>query len=315
MVPTACPPFSAMERCPPALLQAQQDTPVLMSLFDRSDMLQWANHAFRQAYGLETDQRMSWSDLMRHNHQIGAGALIRTNDIDVWLASARSRRGKQAFRAFECDLQDGRWLWMTETVCADGAMLCVACDITHLRHDDRHLRQERDHAVRAAQTDALTGISNRAHILSQLDQQVQRARSQHLRCGVALLDLDHFKQINDRYGHAAGDTVLQHFAHLLRQMLRREDCFGRIGGEEFLLLLPDACTQTLPATLHRLLAMLPLQRPLESLPDFFYTCSAGIALIHPSDTAAGVLHRADTALYAAKAAGRHRLEWAATPAG
>lgn len=291
---------------------AQHDTPVLMSLFDRNDMLQWANPAFRQAYDLGPHQLMSWSDLMLHNHSQRKGALIRTDDIEAWLASARSRRGKEAFRAFECDLQDGRWLWMTESVREDGSMLCVACDITSLRHDDRHLRQQRDVALRAASTDVLTGISNRAHIMEQLAQQLERVQAQGHTCGIALMDLDFFKQVNDRFGHHAGDTVLQHFSQLVRQMLRREDGFGRIGGEEFLVLLPGACAESIPATLQRLMDMLPLQRPLDEEADFFYTCSAGIALLLPSDTPASALQRVDAALYRAKAQGRKRYEWAAS---
>jgi len=313
MTPAACLPSSAASAALHTLQLAQHDTPVLMSLFDRDDMLQWANPAFRQAYGLGPEQLMTWSDLMQHNHSQGIGALIRTADLETWLASARSRRGKQAFRAFECDLHDGRWLWMTETVRDDGSMLCVACDITSLRGDDRGLRQERDIAQRAALTDALTGISNRAHILEQLGQQVQRVAAGQGSCGIALLDLDFFKQINDHHGHHGGDRVLQHFAQLLRQMLRREDCFGRIGGEEFLVLLPGGCVHSLSSSMQRLLDMLPLQRPLQGQPDFFYTCSIGVALLHPGDTSASALQRVDVALYAAKAQGRHRIVWAPAP--
>lgn len=296
------------------LLLAHHDTPVLAALFDRDDMLQWANPAFRHAYGLAAEQLLTWSDLMQHNHARGKGALIRTDDIDVWLASARSRRGKQAFRAFECDLHDGRWIWMTESVQEDGSMLCLGSDITSLRRDDRDLRQERDMAQRAALTDTLTGISNRAHIIEQLHHQVQRARTQGSSCGIALIDLDFFKKINDRFGHPGGDLVLQHFAQLLRQTLRREDGFGRIGGEEFLLILPGARHQSLRASMQGLLDMLPLQRPLAEHPDFFYTCSIGGSLLYPHDSVDSALLRVDEALYVAKAQGRHRFEWASPPA-
>lgn len=296
------------------LLHAHHDTPVLAALFDGDDMLLWANPAFRQAYGLAPDQLLTWSDLMQHNYALGIGALIRTDDIEVWLASARSRRGKVPFRAFECDLRDGRWIWMTESVQDDGSMLCLGSDITSLRRDGRDLRQERDMAQRAAMTDTLTGISNRAHIMEQLRQQVQRTRTQRSSCGIAVIDLDFFKKINDRFGHPGGDLVLQHFAQLLRQTLRREDGFGRIGGEEFLLVLPGAQHQSLHASMQRLLDMLPLQRPLVNHPDFFYTCSIGGSLLYPNDTVDSALQRVDEALYVAKAQGRHRFEWAAPPA-
>lgn len=206
----------------------------------------------------------------------------------------------------ECDLQDGRWLWMTETVCADGNMLCIGCDLTHLRHDERMLRQQRDLALRAALTDALTGLSHRTHILVLLEEQINHVKQGTHSCDGVLMDLDHFKQVNDRYGHEAGDTVLRHCARLRPQVLRREDCYGRIGGEEFVL-LPDATAASLNSTVQRLICLLPLYRPLEDVPDFFYTCSAGVTLLPPGDTTVSALRRADEALYAAKAQGRNCL--------
>lgn len=293
-----------------SLLQAQQHTPVLMSLFDRHDMLIWANDAFRTAFGLAPEQYLTWHDMMVQSQHLGVGSLIETDNLEQWLTSVLSRRGKQAFRAFEADLYDGRWLWMTETVCADGSMLCMACDITHLRHGERHLRQERDIAMRAALTDPLTRIGNRAHILSLLDKHMHRVQQRQGSCGVVLIDLDHFKRVNDGYGHDAGDRVLQHFAKLLPQVLRREDCYGRIGGEEFLLLLPNATSTSLPDLVQRLISILPLHRPLEEAPDFFYTCSAGITLVQADDTTATLMRRVDGALYNAKHQGRARLVWA-----
>lgn len=291
----------------------QEDSPVLMALFDRDDMLQWGNAAFRSTFALQPAQMLTWSDLILYNHSQSTGTRIQTNDIDAWLASARSRRGKQGFRAFECDMHDGRWIWMSEMVRADGWMLCMAHDITELRSHGRDLRLERDIALRAAQTDALTGLSNRAHIMALLEQQLHMVRYSGASCGLALLDLDHFKRINDRFGHAAGDGVLQHFAQLLHVMLRREDGCGRIGGEEFLVLLPQADVHSLQACMQRLLQSLPLQRPLSEQPDFFYTCSIGMGLLTATDTAHSAFQRVDEALYAAKAQGRHRCLWATQP--
>lgn len=289
------------------LVQSQEVTPVLVALFDRQDCLLWANASFRTTFGLQPDDYPTWCELMLHSQRLGVGSTIQTDDLQQWLTSARTRRGKMPYRAFEADLQDGRWIWMTETVCADGNMLCIGCDITHLRHDERLLRQQRDLAQRAVMTDALTGLSNRAHILSLLQAQIQQVTQGAHSCGLVLMDLDHFKQVNDRYGHDAGDTVLCHFARLLPQVLRREDCYGRFGGEEFVLLLPNVTTTSLQNTVQRLIAMLPLYRPLETAADFFYTCSAGATLLQPGDTTTSALRRADEALYAAKNKGRNCL--------
>ena len=295
------------------LMQSQLATPVLVALFDRNDRLLWANTSFRESFGLQPDDYPTWYELMLHSQTLGTGSYIETDDLHQWLTSAQSRRGKAPYRAMECDLQDGRWIWMTETVCADGCMLCIACDITHLRHDERLLRQQRDLALRAALTDPLTGLSNRAHTLSLLQEHIQRVQQGTHSCGLVMLDLDHFKQVNDRYGHEAGDTVLCHFARLLPQVLRREDCYGRVGGEEFVLLLPNVNASNLSSTVQRLIAMLPLYRPLDDMPEFFYTCSAGITLLQPGDTTAMALRRADEALYAAKAQGRNRWVCADRP--
>lgn len=88
--------------------------------------------------------------------------------------SAQSRRGKLPYRAFEMDLYDGRWFWMTETVQQDGWMLCVASDVTELRQGYRTLRQDRDLAVRASQTDELTGTANRRFVFAKLALQVEQ---------------------------------------------------------------------------------------------------------------------------------------------
>lgn len=301
-----CTPLSLNPQVMQALLQAQHDTPVLLSLFDRTDTLQWANLAFRQAFGLHDDEFPTWMDMMRQGHQQRVGSIVNARDFEVWLASAHSRRGKVAYRGMECDLHDGRWIWMTESLCADGSMLCVGTDITSLRSDSRDLRLERDLAQRAAMTDALTGISNRAHILALLEQQLPHVRMGNP-CGLAVIDLDHFKKINDTYGHAGGDRVLQHFAHILRQELRREDGFGRIGGEEFLVVMPGIPAHSLAASLQRLIDLLRQQRPLAEYPDFFYTCSIGATQLQAGDCSASALQRADAALYQAKAQGRCRV--------
>ncbi|MDT8999384.1 diguanylate cyclase [Paucibacter sp. APW11] len=286
-------------------------SPQMVALFDAQDRLRYANPAFMSAFHAEADGQTSWMSLMRANLAAGRGNIVRTADHQAWLAAAASRRGKLPFRAFEADLHDGRWIWMCETVDDRGWMLCVASDITHLRQDGRALRQERDLALRAAQTDALTGISNRAHVLHQLEQGLQRVREQGAQLAVVLLDLDHFKRINDSLGHEAGDQVIRDFARRLQQSSRRADGCGRYGGEEFMLLLCDVSAAEAQSIVERLLAQTRSARPLPQRPDFAYSSSAGLCMARPGDSIEQVCHRADMALYAAKAAGRDRCALAA----
>lgn len=281
----------------------------LVALFDPADILRWSNGAFREAYDVAEGERITWSDLVRRNFQRQHGVAFAAPDFEHWLASARSRRGKLPYRSYETDLTDGRWLWMTETVSSSGWMLCIAPDISELRSDERLLRQDRDAARKASQTDELTGISNRRHVMSLLAQALTRmeAGSQDP-CSVALLDIDRFKQINDSYGHAFGDQVLLDFTAMVQRNIRLADGFGRIGGEEFLLVLPHMSTLATETILERLLRLVGRPGCIPSEPNFVYSFSAGFTQLLPGDSVAHAYRRADTALYAAKNEGRSRLK-------
>jgi len=292
------------------LLALQADSPLLLAVFDARDVLRYANEAFSQAFDVRPDGHTSWLDMMRRNLATGRGSAVSAADPEAWLAGAASRRGKQRFRAFEADLVDGRWIWMSETMHASGWMLCSASDISALKPDGRALRQERDRALRAAQTDPMTGISNRPHLLQQLAEQLARVQTGEGRLAVALLDLDHFKCINDSLGHAAGDLVICGFARQLQDCSRRVDACGRMGGEEFMLLLADVDQEQAQVVVHRLLERCRQARPVPEQPALRYSASVGLTLARPGDCVAELCRRADAALYEAKAAGRDCWRWA-----
>ncbi|AVO53141.1 GGDEF domain-containing protein [Ectopseudomonas mendocina] len=162
--------------------------------------------------------------------------------------------------------------------------------------------------------DTLTGIPNRLAILEQLADELERARRQRLPLSIAMLDLDHFKQINDSHGHLIGDAVLRHCADHLQQRLRRNDSIGRYGGEEFLLILPatDASgALELVDQLRQSLTQHPAQGEGHAIALSF---SAGVHSLTPSehDDVTSMLLKADKALYAAKHAGRNTQMLAAT---
>lgn len=159
------------------VLALQDMTPVFIALFDTDDRLRHANRAFREAFNLAGDAFPTWAELLRANYYDRKGLIITTQDFEAWLLSAQSRRGKLPFRGLELDLHDGRWMRMTETVQDDGWMLCVGSDITALRQNQRSLRQDRDIALRAAQTDELTGTANRRFVFAKLDVQIEKVRN------------------------------------------------------------------------------------------------------------------------------------------
>lgn len=174
----------------------------------------------------------------------------------------------------------------------------------------RELQASHERLHKLATTDPLTELPNRRSFMERLQQEFARLqRFPDLNIAVLMLDLDHFKRINDRHGHATGDDVLKHFAALLRSRLRQTDMAGRLGGEEFALLLPtrrpdDArrFAEQLRQTLHRT----PFHHADGPLA---FTVSIGISRLAPTDHNAEVaLSRADTALYRAKQKGRDRVE-------
>jgi diguanylate cyclase (GGDEF)-like protein len=158
-----------------------------------------------------------------------------------------------------------------------------------------------------AELDELTGSFNRRYIMRMLDDEVTRAHRSKTPCSIALIDLDWFKRINDAYGHPTGDEVLRTFAITVFANLRNTDRFGRYGGEEFLLVLPDTPADGAARILDRLRSIIADLDWSAFSPGMQVTISAGVATLRPDETEDTFLARADNALYAAKARGRNRI--------
>lgn len=298
------------------LHQLQGESPALLASFDGSGCLRYANAAYREAYGLGDGEQLAWADLMRRHAALNTGVLVEGSGIEAWVEAVLATIGEPCSRVVEAKLQDGRWLLLHENVGADGWMLCVACDITKLRADVRAVRRDRDEALRAAHTDDLTGVANRRFVIGRIEamlaqssavQDGQEGHGGQSRGVLCVLDLDNFKYINDSYGHQAGDAILRDFAGCISGQVRRSDCFGRIGGEEFVLVLPDTGLDEAWRIVERMLGLVRGSRPLPDMPNFSYTFSCGVAAVRPDDDFQAIYGRADKALYAAKMAGRNRV--------
>ena len=274
------------------------------ALFDGEDELRFANTAFRMALGIGPDEFPTWADLMRIGYRNSTGTAVETADFELWLRSAGTRRGKLPYRTIETSLNDGRWMLTTETTLPGGWMLCVVTDISELGVELRDLRQERDRALKFALSDELTGLGNRRYVMDILNHRLGPNKAEAL--AVIIMDIDHFKSVNDRFGHACGDLVLKDFAARLSAAVARGDLVGRIGGEEFLLMLAGSRVLGVEAVMQGVLSSLAQASPLADMPGFRYSCSAGIAFANPGESASAVLRRADTALYEAKNTGRNR---------
>ncbi|MCD1645643.1 sensor domain-containing diguanylate cyclase [Aurantimonas coralicida] len=285
-----------------------ENSAVLIAVYDPDDRLRYANSASREALFIDPDDLSTWEGMMRRNYAARRGTIIETDDIEAWLASAMSRRGKLPTRSFESDLHDGRWLWITETVAPNNWSLFVGTDVTDLGTAGRKLRTDRDVAIKASHTDELTGISNRRHIMLMLESLIARQPSAQQSVGCAcLVDIDHFKLINDTFGHQAGDQVLVEFAQAVRGAIRLRDGFGRVGGEEFLLIMPATSLPQGETVLDRVFDTVRHLAPIPASPNHAVTFSGGLTEIRLADTAETVYSRCDAALYAAKSGGRDRL--------
>ena len=169
--------------------------------------------------------------------------------------------------------------------------------------------------LRLATQDTLTGVANRRSIMATLEKTLAHAHCTHTPMAVAMLDIDHFKKVNDGYGHLAGDQVLCHVVQVLAQHLRPQDCLGRYGGEEFLLLLPNT-NPTQALALAQGLAQVVQAHPCPwqdtAIP---VTISMGLWCGQPAlgQNWEHLLHAADSALYRAKENGRNRVGLAAVP--
>jgi len=158
-----------------------------------------------------------------------------------------------------------------------------------------------------AELDELTGSFNRRCIMRMLGDEIARAHRVSTPCSIALIDLDWFKRINDAYGHPTGDEVLRTFAITVFANIRNIDKFGRYGGEEFLLVLPETPDDSAARMLERLRAIISDLDWSAFSPGMQVTMSAGVATLRPDESPDTFLARADSALYAAKARGRNRI--------
>ncbi|MCC6145772.1 MAG: diguanylate cyclase [Candidatus Hydrogenedentes bacterium] len=177
-----------------------------------------------------------------------------------------------------------------------------------LAEQNRKLQEMNQELDRLASTDALTGLYNRRHLMDRLAQELERSTRYGNPLSVLLLDLDHFKSINDSHGHLVGDAVLKRAGEIIQDCARTTDLPGRYGGEEFALLLPQTDTKGASELAERLRRRLGQMVHHDAAgKPFHVTCSIGVASVHGNGNATWILKHADDALYQAKADGRNRV--------
>lgn len=257
---------------------------------------------FRQAYLAFKRFHASREQAMKRHSEQQLLQLRARFDVEREVQVADQLRQENELKQARLDRQvQQTWLWFLISLLAILSLLFLA----FVAYKSRQLRL---HLDRLAHTDELTRLPNRRHVLERARAECERARRHDTPLSVAVIDLDHFKQINDRHGHAAGDAVLRAFAELCRRELRQHDVIGRIGGEEFFAFFPHTTLADAGLVVERLreqtLAMKWPQLPGLSR----VSISVGMTQLRSDDADILVtLARADRALYAAKESGRDRI--------
>ncbi|MGX4804875.1 diguanylate cyclase [Bradyrhizobium guangdongense] len=278
-------------------------------LLDRDLNASFMNRRMRRFWDVsdeEADGRPSYASLVRRPHRAIAPDLAANEAAQF--AAKRVDEVEAGDHVRDLQTPDGRRIRAHCTTMANGGRMLTYVDITDLTKKAALLET-------LATTDSLTGLSNRRHFLESLDAEWSRFQRYYRSVSVLMLDIDHFKSVNDRYGHAVGDEAIKAVAEACLAGKRKSDLVGRIGGEEFAVLLPETSLSRAKIVAERIRKHVMAARLNTHQVQFGVTVSIGIAEATVSMSGIDALMRAaDDALYRAKAEGRNRcVAWFPLP--
>jgi diguanylate cyclase (GGDEF)-like protein/PAS domain S-box-containing protein len=267
--------------------------------FNRVDDMVWVNGRMCEIFGYTSDEFRSVAvqSLFFSDEDFEA---FRKTTLETMLRGQRYA----VEREMRCKNGTRSWLRITGQSVHAGepanGIIWIAEDISAQKHTESELR-------RLATTDGLTSLANRRSFIDQLEKEIARVRRFKSRASLLMVDIDHFKKINDTYGHAVGDAVLKRFAAFCLQKMRHIDVVGRLGGEEFALLLPETDEAGALLFAQRFVKFVATET-LSELQGEGFTVSIGVTQIRAEDVVPDeVLARADRALYEAKSGGRNTV--------
>ena len=310
-------------------------------VYDAEGCLQACNQAFLDMYGytpLEAQPGVHFRDLGKIDIRRGNVVVEDAEGEDYLERKAAYRKRLQG--SFTVKLQDGRWIRTTDRPMPDAGFVSVHVDVTELKQAQekmleaqntaqRHENElaelnlslekqviERTHelesakqiAEQMARTDSLTGLKNRRAFF-EYARVIHGSASRFSRhYSVIMIDIDHFKKVNDTCGHQVGDAVIKGLANTIEKIIRSADVAGRIGGEEFAIVLPETSAENVMNLAERLrLSFSEINMPMIG-PELQLSVSVGIAEHKSEDSSIeDVMSRADAALYQAKEQGRNRV--------
>ena len=265
------------------------------ALWDVDDRLVRCNNIYRNVYPDLTDVTVPGTRFVDFARAAYSRGIFPCEGKDLETAVAdRLARHRQATSSFEHELGDGRWVRVSKRQTKAGLTVGILTDITHLVEADKQIRK-------MAMEDSLTGLPNRAQFQSQLEHALANADRTASKIGVMLLDLDHFKKVNDTLGHAVGDKLLQAVAARIRGCVRQTDLVARLGGDEFAVITVNAQQF---GGVHRVGSAIirAMAEPFSIDGKIVHTGTSIGATVYPDDpgSAGDLLRSADVALYQAK---------------
>ena len=279
-------------------------------LLDADLKAQYLNRKLREYFGVTAEQvavRPSYLDLITHSPSAAAGGASR-EQIDAFVADRVEAMQKADPCLSDIMTPDGRHVRVQVSVTANGGRLVTYCNITDLVHNAELLEK-------LATIDSMTGLYNRRHFTVLAEAEWSRFQRYQRPLSMLMLDIDHFKSVNDRYGHAVGDEAIASVAAACQRGKRNSDIAGRLGGEEFAILLPETDAEQAQVVAERIRESIAAQFLSVHKVRFNVTISVGIASASLSMSGIEALMRAaDEALYQAKEAGRNRVVTWSAPA-
>jgi len=275
-------------------------------LLDTNLKVQFINRAFRAIWhlpGAKSKSKPTFTALMRDAQQARSFAIPKEG-FDTFIADRLLQINQTTPVPIDLKLTDGGVFHLHCTIMSTGWRMITCSDATDVAKRAEEMEQ-------LATVDSMTGITNRRHFLHQAEAEWRRYQRYHRPLSLMIIDIDKFKTINEKHGHAAGDQVLLNVAGICRDDLRTSDIVGRIGGEEFAMLLPETNIERAGVVAERLRRHIAASSCKVGNVEIPVTVSVGVAAASASMSGFDALMKlADQALYSAKIKGRNRIAWA-----
>jgi diguanylate cyclase (GGDEF)-like protein/PAS domain S-box-containing protein len=293
------------------IVQALQASGDGFGVYDQDDVMIFCNKPVSKLLGYKGNEALgrTFEENLRQSYAIGAGVKADDNDLEGMIKRAKESMKKKGFSSFESDAANGEWNQVTRFKTKDGYTFMYSTDITKLKSTENSLRDALRFVKKLAETDSLTGISNRRHFIESAKVEFERSKRYGHPLSILALDIDHFKSVNDTYGHLAGDKVLEAICQSCLAVLRNSDIFGRLGGEEFSILLPEADEKGAIETARKILKSVDELNVRYEGQVITFTTSIGISKMEDNcQDLEMFMKQSDKALYQAKHNGRNRFE-------